>query len=163
LAREQRSGVWELTSKAEPTLRALGERADILRTMQRALRGEQRELALFDADPKAAPIVGRIVSAGYFDALDERAYVIVDGIDRQARTAGATWLDRWLVNGDTAIANAGFGATAKEALRKRVDFLIEHGFAQREGERLLVRPNLLTALRQRDLDGVAKALSVETG
>jgi Protein of unknown function (DUF3363) len=76
---------------------------------------------------------------------------------------GATWLDRWLVNGDAAIGNVGFGATVKEALRKRVDFLIEHGFAQRDGDRLKVPSDLLTALRQRDLHAVAKALAAETG
>ena len=84
LAREQSSGVWELATKAEATLRALGERGDILRTMQRALRGQQRELALFNADSEAAPILGRILATGYLDELDERAYVIVDGIDGRA-------------------------------------------------------------------------------
>src|SRR5208283_1675535 len=67
-------------------------------------------------------------------------------IDRQVTTIGATWLDRALVNGDAAIGDVGFGASAKEALRKRVDFLIEHGFAQRDGDRLKVPSNLLTAL-----------------
>src|SRR5271170_1614405 len=287
LAREQESGLWELSSKAEATLRALGERGDIIRAMQRALRGQQRELALFDADPGAAPIVGRIVAAGYLDELEERAYAIVDGIDgrahhvpigqpdlnefpvggivearptslraadrnvaalsrdgvylteehrahlraqgdprhdpdeivdahvrrlealrqagiveretegiwrippgrvarghthdrqrtggvdvqlhshlpidRQVTTMGATWLDRTLVNGNAAIANAGFGTTVKEALRKRVDFLVEHGFAQRDGDRMNLPSNLVTALRQRDLDSVAKAIMAETG
>src|SRR5665213_2290504 len=49
--------------------------------MQRALRGQPRQLALFDGGAKAAPIVGRIVATGYRNELDERAYVIVDGID----------------------------------------------------------------------------------
>jgi hypothetical protein len=84
-------------------------------------------------------------------------------VDRRVTPMGATWIDRTLVNGDAAIANAGFGASVKEALRKRVDFLIEHGFAQRDGDRLKVPSNLLTALRQRDLDDVAKALAAETG
>jgi hypothetical protein len=76
---------------------------------------------------------------------------------------GATWLDRTLANGDAEIANAGFGTTVKEALRKRVDFLVEQGFAQRDGDRMKVPSNLLAALRQRDLDSVAKALALETG
>jgi len=37
------------------------------------------------------------------------------------------------------------------------------GFAQRDGERLKVPANLLTVLRQRDLDGVSRALAAETG
>src|SRR5271169_5220331 len=80
LAREQSSGIWELASKAEATLRELGARGDIIRTMHQALRGQQRELALFDAHSGAAPIVGRILAAGYLDELEERAYAIVDGI-----------------------------------------------------------------------------------
>jgi hypothetical protein len=84
-------------------------------------------------------------------------------IDRQVTTLGATWLDQRLVNGDTVIADVGFGAVAKEALRKRVDFLIERGFAQRDGDRVKVSSNLLTELRQRDLESVAKAITAETG
>src|SRR5271170_7921456 len=84
LAREQESGIWELSSKAEATLRALGERGDIIRTMQRALRGRQREIALFHVDTGAAPVVGRILATGYLDELEERAYVVVDGIDGRA-------------------------------------------------------------------------------
>jgi hypothetical protein len=76
---------------------------------------------------------------------------------------GATWLDRTLVNGNAAIANTGFGATVKEALRKRVDFLVEQGFAQRDGDGLKAPPDLLTGLRQRDLDSAAKAIAAETG
>jgi hypothetical protein len=84
-------------------------------------------------------------------------------IDKQVTAPGATWLDQRLVNGDAAIANAGFGKTVKEALRKRVEFLVEQGFAQRDGDRLKVPSNLLTALRQSDLDSVAKAIATETG
>jgi type IV secretory pathway VirD2 relaxase len=287
LAREQGNGTWELAPTAEATLRALGERGDILLAMQRALRGQQRELVLHGPDPGATPIVGRIVSTGYRDELDERAYVIIDGIDgrahhvplgqaaldalpvggivevrptppraadrnvaavskdgvyltsqhraqlraqaaprdhpdeivdahvrrlealrragiverqaegiwripsdllarghaynrlhsggvefqlhshlpidRQVNAIGATWLDQTLVKGDAAIAHVGFGATVKEALRKRVDFLVGHSFAQREGNQLKLPNNLLTALRKRDLDGVAKAITMDTG
>jgi hypothetical protein len=76
---------------------------------------------------------------------------------------GATWLDRTLVNGNAAIANNGFGATVKEALRTRVDFLVAQGFAQRDGDGLMAPPDLLTELRQRDLDSTAKAIAAETG
>jgi hypothetical protein len=84
-------------------------------------------------------------------------------IDRQVTTIGATWLDRTLVNGDAAIANAGFGASVKEGLHKCVDFLVEQSFAQRDGDALKLPSNLLTALRQRDLDMVAKAITAEAG
>jgi hypothetical protein len=262
-------------------------RGEIIRTIQRALHGQQREIALFHVDSRAGPVVGRIVATGYLDELEERAHVVVDGIDgrvhhvplgqadlsefpvggivdarptplraadrniaalskdgvyltaehradlraqgdtrhdpdeivdahvrrlealrragiveretegvwrvppdlvarghaydrqrtggvdvqlhshlpidRQVTTMGATWLDQTLVNGHVAIADIGFGATVKEALRKRVDFLVEQGFAQRDADTLKVPSNLLTVLRQRDLDAVAKALAAETG
>jgi hypothetical protein len=84
-------------------------------------------------------------------------------VDKQVTTMGATWLDRTLVNGDMAIVDVGFGTVAKEALRKRVDFLIERGFAQRDGDGVNVSSNLLTELCERDLDSVAKAITAETG
>src|SRR5450631_882877 len=101
LAREQDNGTWELAPTAETTLRALGERRDIIKTMQRALRGQKRELALHNADTGATPIVGRILSTGYVDELDERAYVIVDGIDGRAHhvSLGQTDLDVFPVGG----------------------------------------------------------------
>jgi hypothetical protein len=255
--------------------------------MHRALRGQRRELVLFATQCEAPPIVGRIAATGYLDELNERAYVIVDGIDgrahhvaigqadlaefpvggivearptqpravdrniaasakdgiyqtaehraqlsartdtgnhpdeivdahvrrlealrragiverrtegvwripadlvaqghaydrqrtggvdaqlhshlpveRQATALGATWLDQTLVSGDAAIANVGFGTAVKDALGHRLDFLLEHGFVRCEGDRLKVPANLLTALRQRDLEGVGKSLATETG
>ena len=287
LAREVEPSRWQLRPDAESTLRRMGERGDIIRTMQRAFTESDASWRSSTRIQAGGRVVGRLAATGLLDGLSERAYAIVDGIDgrahyvpigqadlsefpvggivearptplraadrnvaalskdgvylteehrahlraqgdprphseeivdahvrrlealrragiveretegiwrippdlvarghaydrqrtggvdvqlhshlpvdRQVTTMGATWLDRTLVNGDAAIANAGFGATVKEALRKRVDFLVEHGFAQRDGERMKVPSNLLTALRQRDLDGVAKALTAETG
>lgn len=48
-------------------------------------------------------------------------------------------------------------------MRKRVNFLVEQGFAQLDRKRLKIPTNLLTALQQRDLDGVATAIAKETG
>src|SRR5256885_16696527 len=48
LADEMQPGTWAVHADAEKTLRALGERGDIIRTMQRAMRGEPRELAVFE-------------------------------------------------------------------------------------------------------------------
>ena len=42
LADEAQPGTWTVHNDAEKTLRALGERGDIIRTMQRAMRGEPR-------------------------------------------------------------------------------------------------------------------------
>jgi hypothetical protein len=40
----------------------------------------------------------------------------------------------------------GFSAIVKEALRTRVDFLVEQGFVQRDGDRLKLPKDLLTTL-----------------
>src|SRR5690606_451710 len=48
VADETRPGTWAGHAEAEKTLRALGERSDIIRTMQRAMRGEPRELTVFE-------------------------------------------------------------------------------------------------------------------
>jgi hypothetical protein len=48
LADEVQPGTWAIHADAEKTLRALGERGDIIRTMQRAMSGQPRELAVFE-------------------------------------------------------------------------------------------------------------------
>jgi len=78
-------GRWTLSADAEPTLRAMGERGDIIRTMQRALGGVERPLAVFDVTARVpARIVGRIAAKGLADELQHRGYLVVDGIDGRA-------------------------------------------------------------------------------
>ena len=47
LATQTQPGTWAVHADAEKTLRAMGERGDIIRTMQRAMGGKQRDLAVF--------------------------------------------------------------------------------------------------------------------
>ena len=75
---------WRLRSDIEPTLRAMGERGDIVRTMQRALGAQQREMAVFTPGEAAQPVVGRVVGKGLADELQERGYLVLDGIDGRA-------------------------------------------------------------------------------
>ena len=75
---------YELSPNLEPTLRALGERGDIVRTMQRAMGGERREFSIFDHVKAERPILGRIAGKGLADELTDRGYLIVDGIDGRA-------------------------------------------------------------------------------
>lgn len=287
LAKEEGDGTWTLRADAEATLRALGERGDIVRTMQRALGKEQRELAIYDAPSAVKPIIGRVIATGYLDELDERGYAIVDGIDgrahhvplgkrdpaeftpgsivevrptrprvadrniaalsqdgvyltkehlellrarsdrqvapeeivdahvrrlealrrsgivervaegmwrvpadlvargqaydqrrtggveidlhshlpidKQVTAVGATWLDGQLVQRGDWCADCGFGAIVNDALRAREEFLVEHGFAQRDGRRVVLQRTLLATVRERELATVAKTLANETG
>jgi type IV secretory pathway VirD2 relaxase len=84
LAKEVDTARWRLHPELEATLRALEERGDIVRTMQRAFTGEQRELAIFDPAKASGPVVGRIAGKGLIDELSDRAYAIIDGVDGRA-------------------------------------------------------------------------------
>lgn len=73
---------WRLVPRMEQTLVAMGERGDILRTMHRAMKGEQRELV---TDVQVdVPVVGRIAAKGLDGELHDRPYLVVDGIDGRA-------------------------------------------------------------------------------
>ncbi len=78
---------WQLADGIEDTLRRMGERGDIIRTMQRELTARNLDRALADQviyDPgaeDAAPITGRVVMRGLADELSDRHYIIIDGLD----------------------------------------------------------------------------------
>ncbi|WP_206612758.1 DUF3363 domain-containing protein [Paenirhodobacter populi] len=85
LATEHAPGVWELSEQMEPTLRELGERGDIVRSMQKALKvdGLDRDpmtFQLHDAAPET-PVTGRVVDKYLTDELGEKLTVVVDGTD----------------------------------------------------------------------------------
>ena len=84
LATEQQPGTWVIHADTEPTLRAMGERGDIIRTMQRAMSGKQRELAVFQPGEDVRTVVGRVAGKGLADELNDKGYLIVDGIDGKA-------------------------------------------------------------------------------
>jgi len=62
----------------------MGERGDIIRTFQRAMGREEREYAVFNHHDQEARIVGRIAAKGSVDELNDRHYLIVDGLDGRA-------------------------------------------------------------------------------
>lgn len=84
LASEMQTGVWAVHADAESTLRAMGERGDIIRTMQRAMSGKQRELAVFQPGEDGRTVVGRVAGKGLADELYDKGYLIVDGTDGKA-------------------------------------------------------------------------------
>ncbi|TAM61625.1 MAG: DUF3363 domain-containing protein [Rhodanobacter sp.] len=289
LANPQATGEWTLRPDAEPVLRTLGERGDIVRTMQRAMRGMSRELVLSAPGGGAPPVIGRVAGKGLADEWHDLGYLIMDGIDgkahyivlpvkaelqhypidgvvearastgtravdrnivalaangtyrtdyhlaiasaqarsgrepsevvqahirrlealrraglvermaegawrvpadlpdrgreydakrlggmsvtlhshlsivRQVRAIGATWLDRQLIGGAMDVGDRGFGGEVREALQKRVDFLVEQGLAGRRGQRVTLASNLLATLRERDIAVAAKEIAKGTG
>jgi type IV secretory pathway VirD2 relaxase len=84
LAHESSPGVWAVHADAEQVLRTMGERGDIVRTMQRAMSGVPRDLAVFDAGENIRSVVGRVAAKGMADELYDRGYLVVDGTDGKA-------------------------------------------------------------------------------
>ena len=74
---------WRLAARMESTLAAMGDRGDILRTMHKALHGQQRDYVI--PEPTlSVPIVGRIAGKGLDDEMNDRGYLVVDGVDGRA-------------------------------------------------------------------------------
>ncbi|CDX21466.1 conserved hypothetical protein [Mesorhizobium sp. ORS 3324] len=295
LAEEVVPGRWRLDNELEATLRRVAERGDIIKTMHRELtsKGIARSAAdyiVYDAGQDAEPVVGRVVARGLADEIQDRHYLIVDGVDgkshyidigkgeateptpegcivrvtprsteprqvdrtvadiaaandgrynvdihlrqdpsaterfaemhvrrleairratgsverepdgtwiiapdhlervahyerqraraepvvldklssmpleKQVGFDGATWVDRELVsNGPVALRDSGFGREVREAQTRRQQWLIAQGLAHEEQGRVVYRADMISILRQRELNRIAGQLSSELG
>jgi type IV secretory pathway VirD2 relaxase len=86
LADEAAPAVWRIAPEMEATLRRMGERGDIIKTMHRDLTASGLARAvgdhvIFDPGKAASRVIGRVVAEGFSDELRDRRYVIVDGVD----------------------------------------------------------------------------------
>lgn len=85
LAHELSPGRWSMSSEAEPVLRELGSRDDIIKRMHHALKadGIERNATNYLIGPALAsrPVIGRLVARGLDDELAGSAYAIIDGVD----------------------------------------------------------------------------------
>jgi type IV secretory pathway VirD2 relaxase len=89
LAERAGPAMWQLSPRAEVTLRELAARGDIIKTMHRAMASQGRDLApdRMVLDPAQAPevsdraIEGRLVARGLHDELTGEAYAIIDATD----------------------------------------------------------------------------------
>ncbi|MDH4442700.1 MAG: DUF3363 domain-containing protein [Rhizobium sp.] len=88
LADEIDTGRWTIRDDAEQTLRALGERGDIIKTMHRAL--EDHGLAdergardyITHRESMTEPVVGRVLAKGLAgDEMSDRLHLVIDGVD----------------------------------------------------------------------------------
>ncbi len=90
LAKERRPGQWHLDDGLEDTLRRMGEKGDIIKTMHREMTERDivhssRDYAIYDPTASGAkPITGRVIARGLSDELNDRHYLIVDTLDGQA-------------------------------------------------------------------------------
>jgi len=94
---------WSLAPDAEATLKALGERGDIIKTMHRALArgGGTPSIADFAIHGERPPtVLGRLADRGLHDELAGSAYVVIEGVDGRSHHLRFADLD---ATGDAAI------------------------------------------------------------
>ncbi|MEV5022732.1 relaxase/mobilization nuclease and DUF3363 domain-containing protein [Sphingobium sp. LMA1-1-1.1] len=83
---------------------------------------------------------------------------------QQTGVQAATWLDRELTASDRApIASSGYGQEVRKALALRQQWLVDQQLAERQGDEVIYRRNLLRILREREVRAVANQLSKEMG
>jgi type IV secretory pathway VirD2 relaxase len=122
LAEETAAGMWRIAPDLEPTLRRMGERGDIIKTMHCELKAAGIERAASDHvifDPASdGRVVGRLVAEGLSDELRERRYMIVDGVDGRTR-----YVELGLWNADDAplVRNTIIELRAREIAPRAVD------------------------------------------
>jgi type IV secretory pathway VirD2 relaxase len=87
LAEPGAPGHWRLPEGLEDTLHRMGERGDIIRTMQRAfadhgLTPAAADLAIYEpAAADARVLTGRVIERGLSDELKDRHYLLVEATD----------------------------------------------------------------------------------
>ena len=84
-------------------------------------------------------------------------------VEAQVSVPGATWIDRQLLAKDSALSGGGFGAEVREAMDRRVDYLVEQDLARRQGQRVIFARDLINTLRRREFDAATSKLSADTG
>lgn len=87
LATQMGASTWRLAPDLADTLKRMGERGDIIRTMQRAFTARGTTPALADqaiydpTTPDVRPLVGRVIERGLSDELNDRHYLLVEATD----------------------------------------------------------------------------------
>ena len=126
LADETQPGTWAVLADAEKTLRALGKRGDIIRTMQRAISGQPRELAVFEPGDYGRTVIGRVAAKGLADELHDRGYLVIDGVDGKAHYVALNARDE-LANYPTGAVVEVRGSAEARAADKNIVALASHG------------------------------------
>ena len=83
LAERERAG-WRMSPHWQETLRTMGERGDIIRTMQRAMGNARQEIEILEPEHLRGPIVGRIIGKGFVNEIEDQPYLAIDGLDGRA-------------------------------------------------------------------------------
>ncbi len=168
LATETQPGTWAVHAEAEPTLRAMGERGDIIRTMQRAMGGKPRDLAVFQPGEDGHSIIGRVAGKGLADELYDRGYLVVDGIDGKAHYVALparTELEQYPMGAVVEVNGSAEVRTADKtiaALASNGLYRTDHHLAIAQGQAKEGRdPQEVVAVHVRRLEALRRAGIVE--
>ena len=168
LADEMQPGAWAVHADAEKTLRAMGERGDIIRTMQRAMGGQPRELAVFEQRDDGRTVIGRVAAKGLTDELRDRGYLVIDGVDGKAHYVALNARDE-LANYPTGAVVEVKGSADMRAADKNIAALAsaglyrtDHHLAVAQGQAMPGRdPQEVVAAQVRRLEALRRAGIVE--
>ena len=86
-------------------------------------------------------------------------------LDKQRVHNGPTWLDRQLISGESVeVATSGFGETVADALKRRQQWLVQEGLAERQPDGTVAYDRgAMQRLSQRQLNQVGVQMSEELG
>lgn len=85
LAAKETGGTWRLEKDWQETLKAIGKKGDVIRTLS-ALEGGAHDVSLFDGSNENQPVVlGRVLTSQAEDELRDTRTLIVEALD------GKTW------------------------------------------------------------------------
>lgn len=130
--------------------------------------GRTHHIKLSDLEAAGDSAPGSIVELRKFDNARGQTRVALAvrsdlDIDRQITATGATWLDRQnMAREPASLSDGGFGAAVREAMNARAEHLVEQGFAERQGGRIVFTRNLIDTLRRRELEALGDKLAAET-
>ncbi|GGZ32548.1 hypothetical protein GCM10011273_18390 [Asticcacaulis endophyticus] len=106
LAHEIGAGQWVIAARAEPTLRELGQRGDIIKRIHQGLaeQGINRGTAgyVLAGEGLGQPIVGRLMARGLDDELKGTGYAVIDGTDGRTHHVSLPSLD---ASGDSVVGS----------------------------------------------------------
>jgi type IV secretory pathway VirD2 relaxase len=114
--------------------------------------------------PEDFDVRARAYDAGRGRATSIRLLSACD-LNQQAKSDGATWLDRRLVGRDKSpLVMGGLGIEVREALDRRADELVRQGHASRTVDGAWrPRANLIRILQHQEVERVGRELAAERG
>jgi type IV secretory pathway VirD2 relaxase len=130
--------------------------------------GRTHHLCFSDLELTSDAKTGAIVEArAYDDAKGSKRLSLAVRSDltvqEQVRAPGSTWLDRQLLAREPSVAGGSFGAELRDAMERRIDYLVGEGLARRQAQRVVFARDLLETLRRRELDSAVRKIRGDSG